>query len=195
MPINRSTTLYTSVALLMTGLMGCGGAQSPLISPNESYPVYAGSETILLDSYLQSCSYMGWSNSPEVVGCFAALNEGTRFERYSQIHGLELKWGVSYEVIVDYWEPEHEIADGHSAIVALNAIVHSEEDPVGSLYHYTDMPIAYSFHQNGSFLGQPFRCGLDQGCTWIYSSAQPLNLTFEREADGSITLISADDEH
>lgn len=171
-------------------LAGCGGSQERL-APDETYTVYDGEEVIILSSKIESCSYIGFSQSVVIQDCFSTLNAGTRFETYSNIVGFEPRWGTTQELLVEYWKSPHEIADAPLVMVKLKERISAQEDPVGSRYEYSSVNLAFTFDQSQKFLNNPWTCGLDEGCTWIFASADPVNLTFEKPSDGPMLLIEA----
>lgn len=171
-------------------LLACGGSQERL-APDETYTVYDGEELIILDSRVESCSHIGFSQSIMVQGCHAAINAGTRFEKYYDIAGFTPVWGTNYELLVEYWKSPHEIADAPAIMVKLKEIIRAQEDPAATRYEYTEANIRFTFDNNQLFLNHDWTCGLDEGCDWIFSSANPVDLTFEKQADGSMLLIDS----
>lgn len=171
-------------------LIACGGSQERW-APDETYTVYDGEEVIFLDSQIESCSYVGFSQVIVVQGCHSALNAGARFDNYYDIAGFDPSWGTRYELIVEYWKSPQEIADAPSVMVKMKEIISQQEDPAGTRYEYLSMNIPFSFDSSGRFLMNAWTCGLDEGCSWISASTDPIDLTFEKQADGSMLLVEA----
>lgn len=171
-------------------LSACGGSQERL-APDETYTVYDGEEVIVLDSQIKSCSHVGFSQLVVVQGCHAAINAETRFESYYDIAGFDPEWGNSYELLVEYWKTPHEIADAPAIMVKLKEIIRVQEDPAATRYEYAEADIRFTFDNNQRFLNHDWTCGLDEGCDWILSSADPVDLTFEKQSDGAMLLVDA----
>lgn len=171
-------------------LVACGGSQERL-APDETYTVYEGEEVIILDSQVESCSYIGFTPTVIVQGCHAAINDGTRFDRYSNIDGFVPVWGTSYELLVEYWKSPHELEDVNPIMVKLKEIIRVQEDPAATRYEYPEANILFTFDNSQQFLNHDWTCGLDEGCDWIFSSADPVDLTFEKQSDGSMLLVDA----
>ena len=171
-------------------LFACGGSQERL-APDETYTVYDGEEVIILDSQVESCSYIGFAPTVIVQGCHAATNAGTRVENYYDIAGFTPVWGTSYELLVEYWKSPHEIADAPGIMVKLKEVIREQADPADTRYEYTAADIRFTFDNNQRFLNHDWTCDLDEGCDWIFSSADPVDLTFEKQSDGSMLLVNA----
>jgi hypothetical protein len=190
MQILKNGKYFFHLSWLIGSLAGCGGSQERL-APDETYTVYDGEEVIILSSKIESCSYIGFSQSVVIQDCFSTLNAGTRFETYSNIVGFEPRWGTTQELLVEYWQSPHEIADAPLVMVKLKQVISQQEDPAGSRYDYFSVNLPFTFDQNQRFLNHSWTCGLDEGCTWIFASADPVDLTFEKKTDGSMLLIEA----
>ncbi len=185
-----------ALALSISGLLvACGGVAEPgfeLEPPGEElYTVYDGSETVVIGSRVESCSYNGLFDSIIVRGCFPALTEGSRWRTYGDVGEHELEWGVSQELTLDYWTTDQDIADAPTVIAVVTRYRRLGEDPAGTLYHYENMSLKRTFGSGRLFLGQSWVCGLTDGCDWIFLTGSAFDFTFERGADGTMRLTEA----
>lgn len=173
-------------------LVGCGGSQEQE-TPEETYNVFDGDEIVSLSSKIAPCSYIGFNQQVVVKGCYAAEDSETRYPTYSDIEGLDLSWGTQYLIHLEYWKTADEIADGPQVITKVKEIISQEEDPAGTQYEYLAVNTAYIFGRDQRFLNQAWQCGLSEGCDWILNSGTfVIDLTFEKQTDGSMLLIEAE---
>lgn len=173
-------------------LVGCGGSQGQETA-EETYNLFEGDEIVALSAKIAPCSYIGFNQLVVVKGCYAAEDGDARYATYSDIEGLDLSWGTQYLIHLEYWKAADEIADGPQVITKLKEIISQQEDPAGTQYEYLAVNTAFVFGGDQRFLNQAWQCGLTEGCGWILNSGTlVIDLTFEKQADGSMLLIEAE---